>query len=177
MSALDELHGAVRNALTAASLPTAVIAIDVSFNEHLTADYRPHWVLHPRVYIPRPLDAAPERTLRQHFPPSDLIPRPLMIATFDGDLAGIAYGMKPGFERRQSYQQTKATAEGSRVCRNTRGRPLRGSDAVELAVYLDRTGLRRRLFLHGTMLTRSPDGAVVIRPTRRLREPGPARNR
>lgn len=166
MSGLYKLHWAVRDALTAAGLPTAVIGIDVSFNEHLTADFPPHWVLHPRVFVPGTPSDTEVATLRTHFPPGDLIARPLQVAAFDGDLAGIAYGMKPRFGRRQSYEQVKPTAKGTRQCRNTRGRPLRGSEAVELAVYLDQVGLRRRLILHGTVLKRDRTGGVVIRPDR-----------
>lgn len=168
MSSLYKLHWAVRDALTAAEFPTAVIGIDVSFNEHLTAGFRPHWVLHPRVFLPQIPSPPQTKTLRTHFPPNNLIPRPLKVASFDGDLAGIAYGMKPGFGRRQSYDQQKRTTLGTRQCRNTRGRPLRGIEAVELAVFLDRTGLRRRLILHGTVLMRDRGGSVVIRPDRRV---------
>lgn len=171
---LHRLKGAVRDALSASRLP-AVTGIDVSFNEHLTADFRPHWLLHPRVFVPGILPAHEVKALRMHLPPSDLIPRPLKVAAFDGNPAGIAYGMKPAFGRRQSYEQTKPTANGTRQCRNTRGRPLRGTEAVELAVFLDAIGLRQRLILHGTVLARQPDGTVVIRPTRPPRERGPSR--
>lgn len=174
MSALYKLHWAVRDALIAVGLPVAVIGIDVSFNEHLTADFRPHWMLHPRVFVPGMLCKSEERTLRTHFPSGDLVSRPLKVATFDGDLAGIAYGMKSRFKRRQSYQQVKPRTEGTRRCRNTRGRPLRGSEAVELAVFLNQVGLRRRLILQGAVLKRNCDGAVVIRPDCRPFKPGPS---
>ena len=173
MGSLYQLHHAVRDALAAAGLPAGVIGIDVSFNEHLTTDFRPHWVLHPRVFVPGMLGDTQIKTLRAHFSPSDLIRRPLKVAAFDGNLTGIAYGMKPEFGRRQSYEQTKPTAKGTRQCRNTRGRPLRGSEAVELAVFLNRVGLRRRLILHGTMLVRNRAGAVVIRTDHRLPKQSP----
>lgn len=176
-AALLRVGNVVRNALTAAELSTAVIGIDVSFNEHLAADFRPHWSLHPRVFLPEALTAFEVRTLRAHFPPSDLIPRPLKVSAFDGNLVGIAYGMKPKFGRRQSYEQTKPTANGMRQCRNTRGRPLRGTEAVELAVFLDTVGLRQRLILHGTALKRDQNGAVVIQIDHRLPKRGPQANR
>ncbi|MCJ2086455.1 hypothetical protein MKK88_10685 [Methylobacterium sp. E-005] len=174
---LHRLKGVVCDALTAAGLTTAVIGIDVSYNEHLTADFRPHWSLHPRVFVPGVLTASEVKTLRMYFPPSDLIPRPLKVAAFDGNPAGTAYGMKPAFGRRQSYEQIKPTANGTRQCRNTRGRPLRGTEAVELAVFLDAVGLRQRLILHGTMLERDRIGKVAIRVDHRLREQGPGRLR
>lgn len=176
-AALPRVGNVVRKALTAAGLSTAVVGIDVSFNEHLAADFRPHWSLHPRVFVPRPLTAFEVKTLRAHFPPSNLIPRPLKVAAFDGNLVGIAYGMKPAFGRRQSYEQTKPTSNGTRQCRNTRGRPLRGNEAVELAVFLDAVGMRQRLILHGTTLKRDQNGAVVIRIDHRRPKRGPQANR
>lgn len=164
MSALDDLSAAVREALRAAGIRTAVIGIDVSANEHLKGAFEPHWALHARVHIPAIVSASAATSLRKHFPLGDRISRPLRISPFDGDLAGIAYGMKPQFGRRQSYEQEKPTGTGFRRCRNTRGRPMRGTEAVELLTFLDSIGLRRRLILHGTALTRDRDGSVVIRP-------------
>ncbi|ABY28680.1 hypothetical protein [Methylorubrum extorquens] len=176
-AALRSVKSVVHDALTAAGLTTAVVGIDVSFNEHLTADFRPHWCLHPRVFVPGALTASAVRTLRTHFPPSELIPRPLKVAAFDGNPAGIAYGMKPAFGRRQSYEQTKPTATGTRQCRNTRGRPLRGDEAVELAIFLDAVGLRQRLILHEAALKRDQGGAVVIRLDHRLPKHAPLLSR
>lgn len=176
-AALNKVKSIVHDALNAAGLTTAVVGIDISFNEHLTADFRPHWSLHPRVFVPGALTASEVKTLRTHFPPSDLIPRPLKVAAFDGNPAGIAYGMKPAFGRRQSYEQTKPTATGTRQCRNTRGRPLRGTEAVELAVFLDAVGLRQRLILHGAALKRGQGGAVVIRIDHRLPKHAPLLSR
>jgi hypothetical protein len=164
VSALDDLGAVIREALRDAGVRTAVIGIDVSANEHLEGAFEPHWALHLRVHIPGAIDPSAAATLRSHFPASGRIPRPFRLTQFDGDLTGIAYGMKPSFERRQSYEQEKPTATGHRRCRNTRGRPLRGTEAVELLTFLDRIGLRRRLILHETALARDRDGSVVIRP-------------
>lgn len=172
-AALHKVKSVVRDALIAAGPTTAVVGIDVSFNEHLTADFRPHWCLHPRVFVPGALKASEVKTLRTHFPPSDLIPRPLKVAAFNGNPAGIAYGMKPAFGRRQSYEQTKPTATGTRECRNTRGRPLRGTETVELAVFLNAVGLRQRLILHEAALSRDQGGAVMIRIDHRLPKHAP----
>ena len=64
--------------------------------------------------------------------------------------------MKTEFHRRQSYRQTRRTPQGTRSCQNTRQRPLRGTDVVELAIFFDRIGLRRNSFC--TVLVSFADG-------------------
>lgn len=173
MSALQALAGVLRSALQDADVRHAVIGIDISYNEHLEQSFAPHWMLHARAHIPGPIDLVTAARLRKHFPRSPRIPRPCRITRMDGKLAGIAYGMKSDFERRQSYEQDKRTAAHSRRCRNTRGRPIRGVDVVELLTYLDHIGLRQRLILHGTVLVRRLDGTVVVRPTHPPRDARP----
>jgi hypothetical protein len=152
-------------------IDVAVLGLDISLNEHLTGDFDSHWLVHPRVHVPWRLSQSDVADLRQHFPTDDLIRKPLKVARFDGDLTGIAYSMKPRFERRQSYRQIKPTDGGSRECQNTRGRPLRGSEAVELAVFLDRLGLRKRLILLGASLALRTDGTVRIERKQPPRSP------
>ncbi|WP_237480623.1 hypothetical protein [Lichenibacterium dinghuense] len=173
MSALQALAAVLRSALQDADVRHAVIGIDISYNEHLEQSLAPHWMLHARAHIPDPIDLVTVARLRTHFPRSRRIPRPCRITRLDGNPAGIAYGMKPDFERRQSYEQEKRTAANPRRCRNTRGRPLRGIDVVELLAYLDHIGLRQRLILHGTALVLRSDGTVVIRPVHRPRNVRP----
>jgi hypothetical protein len=66
--------------------------------------------------------------------------------------------MKPQFWRRQGYLDEKE----DRSCRNTRDRPLRGIEAVELALFLNRIGLRARLMLGGSRLTELENGDIAI---------------
>jgi len=174
MSPLFSLAHTMADALKSTGIDVAVGGLDISFNEHLTGDFDPHWLAHLRVLVPQRLPKSILSELRQHFPADDRIRKPLKVARFDGEPAGIAYTMKPGFERRQSYQQVKQTSDGTRECQNTRGRPLRGSDTVELMVFLERLGLRKRLILLGAGLVQSTDGTVRIkskRPSRGLQWP------
>ena len=169
MSALDDLEATVKAALTGVGIGTAVIGVDVSFDEDLQRRFRPHWLIHVRALVP---GLWPKRTieqLRAKFPTSASISRPFRSAIWDGKLVALAYGMKPNFGRRQSYTQQKVTAAGTRNCRNTRGRPLTGPQAVEVALFLDRIGLRRRLILHGARLVRR-NGTVQIVPGERARK-------
>jgi hypothetical protein len=171
---VSSLAHTVVNALTSTGTEVAVLGLDISFNEHQAGGFDPHWLAHFRALVPRRLPKSTLAELRQHFPADDRIRKPLKVARFDGEPAGIAYTMKPGFERRQSYQQVKQTSDGTRECQNTRGRPLRGSDTVELMVFLERLGLRKRLILLGAGLVRSTDGTVrirSIRPSRGLQWP------
>ena len=66
--------------------------------------------------------------------------------------------MKPQFWRRQGYLDERE----DRSCRNTRGRPFRGVEAVELALFLDSIGFRSRLMLGGSRLTKIENGDVAI---------------
>ncbi len=151
-----------KEALANAGIPVAVAGLDISFNEHLTDAFDPHWLLHIRAHVPGRLFEYQITDFRTHFPAEVRILKPLTVSPFDGNLRGLAYTMKAEFERRQSYDQVKRTTDGSRNCRNTRSRPIRGKDAVELALFLDRIGLRRRLILHGARLVQTSTGRVVI---------------
>lgn len=174
MSALDDLERRIRTALTTAGIKTAVIGVDFSFNEDREGRFAPHWLIHLRVIVPKLLSKASVDRVRRQLPKSRRIPKPFRSAVFNGDLAGLAYSMKPNFERRQSYTQRKLTAERARVCRNTRARPLTGRHVVELAIYLDRIGLRRRLILHGARLVERNGTVLIARPKMSLWEAKPA---
>jgi hypothetical protein len=123
ISPLSSLAHTVVDALTSIGTEVAVLGLDISFNEHVTGDFNPHWLAHFRIYLLQPCRSPPRRTCastslqeigsgsRSRWLGSTVM------------LAGIAYAMKPRFERRQSYHQFKPTADGTRECRNTRGRP------------------------------------------------------
>src|SRR3954452_12196682 len=142
MSAVDDLEATVHAALASAGIGMAVIGVDVSFDEDRQRQFQSHWLLHLRVFVPGLLPKRIVDELRERFPRSTSTPRPFRSAVWDGNVVALAYGMKPNFGRRQSSTQRKVTDEGTRKCRNTRGRPLTGTQAVELALFLDRIGLR-----------------------------------
>ena len=96
-----------------------------------TEEFEPHWQLHLRGLIVGRISKARKERFWSHFSKTEEIPKPRRSGEFDGDLSGIAYSMKPQFWRRQGYLDE----EEDRSCRNTRGRPLRGVEAVELALF------------------------------------------
>ena len=153
----------VTKVLASAGVRTAIIGVDLSFNEDRDGAFDPHWLVHVRAIVPRQLPTHMLGQLRKEFPTTALIPKPFRAVSFDGNLTGIAYTIKPSFGRRQSYLQAKPAGDSVRLCRNTRGRPLTGEQAVELAVFLDRIGLRKRLILHGLRLLDTGKGVVIAR--------------
>jgi hypothetical protein len=126
--------------------------------QDLEGDFEPHWLLHWRGFGTDEISKRRSERFWSHFPKTTEIPKPRRSGEFDGDLSGIAYSMKPQFWRRQGYLDEKE----DRSCRNTRDRPLRGIEAVELALFLNRIGLRARLMLGGSRLTELENGDIAI---------------
>ncbi len=105
------------------------------------------------------------RALRAFFPRTDDAPKPLNIYDYDGDLRGIAYAFKGNFFRREIIPALKDTDGKTISRRNTRLRPLRTWQKVELAVLLDRIGLYDRLILRDIKFVRTPQG-LRLKPMR-----------
>jgi hypothetical protein len=152
---LKNAREAIRVALVDAGILRGFFGLDVSFNEDREGEFDPHWQLHLRGLIVGRISKPRRERFWSHFPKTKEIPKPRRSAEFDGDLSGIAYSMKPQFWRRQGYLDEKES-------RNTRDRPLRGVEAVELALFLNRIGLRARLMLGGSRLTELENGDVGI---------------
>lgn len=165
MFELQKLRFAVLTAFRDANIRSALMGLDVSFNECRDRTFSDHWLLHYRAHVPHLLSSAARKGLRRQFPKTRTIYRPLRISDFDGRLRGLAYSLKPNFQRRQSY-----TMGGKR---NTRGRPIRGKDLVELALYQDSIGFSGRLLLLGVRLLARDNGNVVI--SRRQTSAAPVR--
>lgn len=159
LTVLRSLSDAVIDVFSAAKIEVAVLGLDVSFNEHEQNLSPTHWCLHLRAHVPGKISSSAIQKLRRSLPRTLLISRPLTITNWDGDLAAVAYSAKATFGRRQTYTQVRP----HRACQNTRGRPLRGTERVELAIFLDQIGLRRRLILHGADLVLDRNGRVRIR--------------
>ena len=170
MSALFDLRRRVRNAFASANIGPAVLGLDVSFNEDIKKAFKPHWLLHFRAHVPSHLSSDQRRKLHTCFPASDLIRRPIRATPSDDDLRAIAYTMKPNFTRRQSYDDDRRRPDRSEQCRNTRNRPLRGVERVELAIFLDRIGLHRRLLLHEAFLFVDDDECLCIEAVENLQQ-------
>jgi hypothetical protein len=128
---LKKAKDAIRVALIDAGILRGFFGLDISFNEDLEGDFEPHWLLHWRGFGTDEISKRRSERFWSHFPKTTEIPKPRRSGEFDGDLSGIANSMKPQFWRRQGYLDEKE----DRSCRNTRDRPLRGIEAVELALF------------------------------------------
>jgi hypothetical protein len=143
--------------LQSVNVSEAFGGIDISMNEHLTADFVPHWQLQAWLFV-RSTQAGPAvKALRKAFPKTQSIPKPVHGCKFDGDPAGIAYALKPNFDRRITLPATDEKR------RNTRDRPLRSAQAVKLALLLDLETLTARLILHGVEIIKARHG-FKLRP-------------
>ena len=124
-------------------LPDRVVVggFDVSLNEHQLGEVTvPVWQPHAWLFIDGDLD---REVLKKKFPRSSFAPRPIVISKFDGSDRAIAYALKPNFDRREAIARTSSSRQ------NTRHRPLRVDERIELAIALHKAGLASRLFLRG----------------------------
>jgi hypothetical protein len=142
-----ELSRIARRALRAAHIPWALGGFDVSVNEHRDRRFQPHYRPHIWMFVPRFAFERGERVFRSFFPISANVRRPVVANPFDGDLRALAYALKPNFTRRVTLP-----ADGAVARRNTRGRPLRAAQKLELAMALDARGPTSRIFVHGARL-------------------------
>ena len=113
-----------------------------------------------------------ENALRATFGKSTTVHRPVMIGSFDGDLAGFAYALKTSFHRRIALARTPkvvAAADGNASWttinrrRNTRKKPLTVAQHAHVMLMLHLLGFDRRLFLIGAHVTENKNGSPVIR--------------
>jgi hypothetical protein len=151
------LKRSVIELLSEAGMRTAILGLDLSFNEGV-GHSEPHWLLHYRGHTP---DLSALNKLRTLLSPDSRIKRPLLVGEWDGKLAGYAYTPKPRMVRRQSYVDN--SQRHRKPFRNTRERPLRGVEAVELSIFPNQLGLRKRLLLKGIGFYRLRSGGIAMR--------------
>jgi hypothetical protein len=159
----------LRVALRGAGIHTAVIGLDCSYNEDLRPPqdglepFETHLTVHAWAFIPAREFEAARSELQRFFPRTETVPRPIYARDFDGELAGIAYGYKTTFARRQTLPRVVSSEGQTNRRRNTRVRPLRSQQLVELLITLHRAGLRKRLFLKGVKIAEDDHGRMVLR--------------
>jgi hypothetical protein len=83
---------------------------------------------------------------------------------FDGSLRGLAYAHKTGFQRRVTLPRVQLP-DGEVKRRNTRNRPLRARQKLEIALALDRIGLEGRIFLYGLRIGAADGRFRFVRAT------------
>jgi hypothetical protein len=123
-------------ALMAAGIRQAIGGFDISMNEHENSKFACHWRPHAWVFVATKDPKGLKVCLKKEFSASKQVKRPVEAVPFDYSLTGLAYAMKTDFSRRVSLPRKK---KGHlMIRRNTRNRPLRSMQKVELALALHR---------------------------------------
>ena len=98
-----------KDKLCKAGVTWFVGAIDISFNEHKSARYRPFWSIHSLGLTVTDDRKKLKRELRRHFPSTDYsIPVPVKVTKWDGDPKALGYILKPNFWRRIGTDDAQA---------------------------------------------------------------------
>jgi hypothetical protein len=144
----ERLRRHLRIALKAATIDQAAGGFDISMNEHENGKFVPHWRPHAWIFVATTKPQRLAKHLKEIFPPSKRVRRPLRIVRYDGSPTALAYALKTDFSRRVSLPR-KRKSDAIATRRNTRDRPLRSAQKVELAVAFHRAGLGDRVFQIG----------------------------
>ncbi len=142
------LRHRLHRALRAAGIRQAIGGFDISMNEHENSKFAPHWRPHAWVFVATKDPEELKVCLNKEFSASKQVKRPVEAVPFDYSLTGLAYAIKTDFSRRVSLPR-KRESDLTTTRRNTRNRPLRSMQKVELAVALHDAGLVDRLFQIG----------------------------
>ena len=143
-------------------------ATDISMNEDRKGRKKPRWSAHIHGITvnknPKKLKAA----LKEQFPETKAIRRPVMVEEWDGDKKFLRYIFKPNFSRRiatddaQRYDKKIGTM---RKCRDTDSQPLKSKQKRKLLLHLDRVGMQGRLLMRWCQLlnAKSTGPTIVLR--------------
>jgi hypothetical protein len=153
----ERLRRHIRLTLKAAGIRQAVGGFDISMNEHQDGKFVPHWRPHAWILISTKDPESLRNHLKIKFPASKRVRRPLRIVRYDGSPTGLAYALKNDFSRRVSLPRKKTALMTTR--RNTRNRPLRSMQKVEVALALHQAGLADRVFQLGGISILDGDNA------------------
>jgi hypothetical protein len=101
--------------------------------------------------------------LKNKFPASKHISRPVQTKACDGSLKAISYALKTEFIQRIAYQATTTRNGKSRSYWTTRKVSLRPVDHVRALQWLDSLGLAQRLYLRGVRMTLTTNGVALAK--------------
>jgi hypothetical protein len=144
----ERLRRHLQVALKAGEIHLAIGGFDISMNEHENGKFVPHWRPHAWILVATKNPKRLRTHLKESFAASKRVRRPLQIVRYDGSPKALAYALKADFSRRVSLPR-KRKSDSISTRRNTRNRPLRSLQKVELALALDQAGLADRLFQFG----------------------------
>jgi len=147
--------------------------IDFSQNEHAARRYEPFWLPHFFGFTATSDLKGLRQRLKQAFPKSDAIPRPVSVKAWDGRQKAFRYAFKSTFVRRVGLDDAKRfdpNAGKPRSCRNTRKQRLRSAERLELLLHLDAIGSDARLVMFKAQLRRMRDGPTITEVPGKLRK-------
>lgn len=136
----------ITTAFSALGLPAAITGLEASFNEDCTNEVEPHWCVHGHGLQRDWLSAAQVAALKQMFPRSQFVKRPVMCVPLDHNQTGRIYPFKP--ERFRRVTRWISNHPQRRPYRDTKSRHLRPSQAVGLAIAEHELGFGGRLLVH-----------------------------
>lgn len=145
----EAIREAVMAAAIGAGLGPTVFALDISFNTDREGGAEPYWMGHVHGTGLDWLSPAQDASLRRLCPSTDRIARPVKVDHLDGRSNWQDYAAKPDRFQRESYIVRPKRGSDRAPFRDTRQRPLRAEQAVELALVEHEFGLRGRVFTHG----------------------------
>jgi hypothetical protein len=157
-----------KEAMGRAGVTWFVGATDWSFNEHIDGRYPSSWQEHFSGFTVTDDPSELKKKLKEQFPKTDAIPRPVKVEAWDGDKKAIAYMMKREFWRRigsDDGQRFGKDGSKKRKCRATDKQPLGSSQKHELLLHLDEIGIQGRLMMKWLQFVNvgSPGWTVVDR--------------
>lgn len=128
-------------------------------------NFRDHWLAHMTVMIPEKAFNRIEAALREAYPATDLVPKPIKAEPWDGDPKAIAYlfkrlANKSAGTRRETYVKVSERREKPR--QNTRKGKLRASEHRDLIVLLDQLAPDCRYLLLGMRPHEDSSGLTII---------------
>jgi hypothetical protein len=157
----EALRRHLRVSLRRAEIRLAIGGFDISMNEHEDGKFVPHWRPHAWILVATKNPKRLRKHLKTKFPASKRVRRPLRIVRYDGSPTALAYALKTDFLRRVSLPR-KRKSPSNTTRRNTRDRPLRSTQKIELALALHRIGLPDRVFQLGRASVLNADHAESL---------------
>jgi hypothetical protein len=141
----EQLSSLRRALMKMAAVKAALLGVDFSFNDNRkkrngTEYWQPH--IHGVMWL-RNVDTVVQ-ALRKLFPKSNTVNTPVQVKVYDGTAKGAAYCFKTYFERRVAVQKKNHPTRKPFWTTRTDW-PLRVRQKVELALFLDKIGMRARV--------------------------------
>ena len=138
-------------------------AIDLSLNDDHQKGLGIRW--QPQFYLfasTTRIDLL-SKVLRQKYPSTDVVRRPVQIKECDGSAQAISYGFKTFFVRRIAYQTEVGLPENRRTCWHTRKVSLTAAEHILAMLWMHKVGFAGRLFLRGVRMTRNGQHVGLVK--------------